>query len=118
MKLVVKVMTLIVAMWLPVSGFAAAAMPCGQMSEHMSSAAGTAQARSCVPSAVRHSGGQTNPLSLPCHGGSGSASCTAAALPSAPLALAYESSAVYHWSVDHRFLLFIPEQPERPPVVS
>lgn len=118
MKLIVKVMALVVGLWLPVSGFAAAAMPCALMAGQGESPAGIGRADTCGQSAAHHSGGQSTPLSLPCHSASGGASCAAPALAATPSLLAFESSAVRHASVEYRYLLFVPERLQRPPVIS
>jgi hypothetical protein len=62
---------------------------------------------------------QTTPISPACHGGACGFSCTGAAIPAAAsLPFALEFSTVYLPLADHRIPLFVPEQPQRPPLIA
>jgi hypothetical protein len=118
MKLVVKLMVWMLVTWLPISGFAATGMPCHWSSPQMTSSVEKAQDSPCGQPDTHPSQGQTKPTPLPCHGGSGGLSCVAAAIPPTPLSFSLPSSAVYQPSIDNHPVLFIPEQPHRPPITA
>jgi hypothetical protein len=120
MKCIAKfILMLMMAMWLPVSAFAAAPAPaCHQMAMPHQATAGMAMTGDMHDMCASHK--SSDPQSpLTCHDGLMDASCAmAAAIPTDLRYHVPEMAATYHPQVQTLQVLFVPEQPYRPPLVS
>ncbi|HET8608248.1 MAG TPA: hypothetical protein VFM11_00790 [Burkholderiales bacterium] len=120
MKLVIKIMMLVLIAWPPVSGFAATGMSCHEGSSQITTMVNGMQTVPCEQAAW-HSDrdSRTTPISFACHGGICSFSCAGAAIPAAALLpFVPEFSTAYLSLADRRGTLFIPEQLQRPPLIT
>jgi hypothetical protein len=119
-KFMIHLVMWVLIAWPPVSGFAAMGTLCHSQSSQMAAMMNGAQTAPCEH-AGNHSDrdNQTTPISPACHGGACSFSCAGAAIPAAAsLPLALEFSTVYFSLAYHHVSLFIPEQPQRPPLLA
>jgi len=109
-----KLLLFLIVLWLPLQGVLAAVVP---LCMHENNASTLTDAPALSPQAACHEMDQTAASNLPCDN---CAPCHAgcnAPIPSVASTIIPDSSSSYAVSHNSRIALFVPAQPQRPPLV-